>query len=101
VPGIREALVAHPDVVAVSPIIRGAALKGPADKMLRSIGVDPSASAVASLYRDFCNTFVIDATEDAAELDAVKSHGVAAIATDTIMSDPEASERIARVLLGL
>ncbi|MGH2807344.1 MAG: 2-phospho-L-lactate transferase [Actinomycetota bacterium] len=99
--GVREALVAHPDVVAISPIIRGAALKGPADVMLRSIGVQSSASGVASLYSDFCDTFVIDATEDAHELDAVKAQGVAAVATDTIMRDADASERIARTLLEL
>jgi LPPG:FO 2-phospho-L-lactate transferase len=101
VPGIRDALTAHNDVVAVSPIIRGAALKGPTDKMLRSLGVEPSASSVASLYKDFCHTFVIDATEDPSELDAVRSHGGAAVATDTIMTDHDASERLARVLLDL
>jgi hypothetical protein len=69
--------------------------------MLRSIGVEPSASSVASLYKDFCNTFVIDATEEPQELDAVRSHGVVAVATDTIMSDADASERLARVLLDL
>jgi LPPG:FO 2-phospho-L-lactate transferase len=101
VPGIRDALIAHRDVVAVSPIIRGAALKGPADKMLRSIGVDSSASSVASLYKDFCTTFVLDTTEDPSELDAAGSHGLVAVAADTIMSDADASERLARVLLDL
>jgi LPPG:FO 2-phospho-L-lactate transferase len=100
-PGVRDALVTHPDVVAVSPIIRGTALKGPADEMLRSIGVKVSASGVASLYRDFCNTFVIDASDSDEELAAVEGHGMRAIAADSIMSDTDASERFARVLLEL
>ena len=61
VPGVRERLVARrDDVVAVSPIVGGAALKGPADRMLGELGHDVSVVGVARLYRDLAGTLVID-----------------------------------------
>ncbi|MGH2734780.1 MAG: 2-phospho-L-lactate transferase, partial [Actinomycetota bacterium] len=63
-PGVREALRTHRRVLAVTPIVRGAALKGPADRMLRSLGSDSSASGVARLYSDFADLFVVDRADE-------------------------------------
>ena len=66
VPGIEDALVKRrDDVVAVSPIVGGAALKGPADRMLRELGHDPSALGVARLYAPWVGTLVIDDVDGA------------------------------------
>jgi LPPG:FO 2-phospho-L-lactate transferase len=97
-PEVREVLKAHPSVVAVSPIVRGAPLKGPADKLLRTIGAEVSASGVAALYEDFVDLFVVDST-DPEEIDRVEALGIRAAGLDTIMSDHSASERLARALL--
>ena len=97
-PGVRDALVAHPLVVAVSPIVGGRALKGPADRLLKSLGGEARASWVARLYKDFCDVFVLDAT-DQDELDPVSREGPRPVAMDTIMSDRDASARLASDLL--
>jgi LPPG:FO 2-phospho-L-lactate transferase len=97
-PEVRDALKVHPSVTAVSPIVRGAPLKGPADKLMKTIGADVSASGVAVLYQDFVDLFVVDST-DAAEIDRVEAVGIAAAGFDTIMTDHDASERLARALL--
>ena len=100
VPGVRDALVNRRDqVVAVSPIIGGKALKGPADRMLGELGVPVSAAGVARWYRDVAGTLVID-TEDAALRDDVEAQGVHGIVTDTIMSTPERAATLARVVIG-
>lgn len=99
-PGVREALLVHPSVVAVTPIVRGAPLKGPADTLLRCLGVDVSASGVASMYADFCDVFVVDAS-DPGERDKASRTGLRIAALDTIMSDHMASRRLAEELLGL
>jgi LPPG:FO 2-phospho-L-lactate transferase len=100
VPGIRAALADHPFVVAVSPIVGGAALKGPADRMLVSTGHESSATAVARMYADFCDHFVLDEL-DASEVPAVEALGVACTAFDTVMTDGTKAEKLARYLLEL
>jgi LPPG:FO 2-phospho-L-lactate transferase len=99
-PGIRDALVAHPCVVAVSPIVGGKALKGPADRLLVSLGGRSDAAAVAALYAEFCTVFVVD-ERDAAEVPKVERHGMRAVALDTIMVDEDASAGLASRLLEL
>ena len=99
VPGVRQALVAHPCVMAITPIIKGAALKGPADKLLESLTGEASASAVARLYADFCDLFVVDRSDDG-ETERVRASGTRAITLDTVMSDHRASERLAREIVG-
>jgi LPPG:FO 2-phospho-L-lactate transferase len=98
--GVRDALRRHPDVVGVTPIVRGSALKGPADRMMTSLGGRASASGVARLYADFIDTFVVDAS-DAAEAPKVEAFNVRPLVLDTIMSDHRASERLAHELLRL
>jgi LPPG:FO 2-phospho-L-lactate transferase len=98
--GVRDALRKHPSVVAVSPIIRGAALKGPADRLLTSLGFRSTASGVAELYRDLCDTFVLDDT-DAAEAGKIEAAGMSAAVTGTIMSDDASSAALAATVLEL
>jgi LPPG:FO 2-phospho-L-lactate transferase len=98
--GVRDALVAHSHVLAVSPIVRGAPLKGPADRLLSAMGAKVSASGVAELYAAFCNLFVVDGS-DAEETEKVRALGLGSVALDTIMVDRAASERLARALLAL
>lgn len=96
--GIRDELARHDHVVAVTPIVQGAALKGPADRLLTRLGHDASASGVARLYADFCDRFVVD-ERDPAEIGKVEATGITAIALDTIMTTHDAAERLARVVL--
>ena len=99
VPGIRDALVRRrKNVIAVSPIIAGAALKGPADRMLAELGHDASVLGVAALYNEFVSTLVID-TADNSLKSAVESFGLNCIVTETIMSKPGVSESLARTVL--
>jgi LPPG:FO 2-phospho-L-lactate transferase len=99
VPGIRDALVRRrKDVIAVSPIVAGAALKGPADRMLAELGHDASVLGVAALYNEFAGTLVID-TADETHKSAVESFGLNCIVTETIMSKPGVSESLARTVL--
>lgn len=97
-PGIRDALRVHDRVIAVSPIIRGAALKGPADRLLARLAGESSASAVARSYADFCDLFVVDRS-DGDEVDRVRSAGLKCAALDTVMTDHEASAKLAAELL--
>jgi LPPG:FO 2-phospho-L-lactate transferase len=98
-PGVRDALRDHREVVAVSPIVRGVALKGPADRIMRSTGLEPRASEVARLYADFVDTFVIDST-DRDESARVRGLGIEVATMDTIMTDRAASTTLARELVG-
>ena len=99
VPGIRDSLVAVRDrVVAVSPIVGGAALKGPADRMLVELGHEASVTGVARLYADFAAALVID-TVDADAADDIAAAGMTPVVTNTIMSDPAISAALARTTL--
>jgi LPPG:FO 2-phospho-L-lactate transferase len=105
VPGIREALsrTAAP-VAAVTPIVGGKALKGPAARMLSDLGHETSALGVARLYSDFIDLFVLDDV-DAAMAPAIEELGLCVMVTDTIMSSFErkrqlASEVVAAVVKG-
>ena len=99
VPGIREALRNTPaPVAAISPIVGGRALKGPADRILKSLGLGASAAAVAELYRDFVDIFVLD-LEDASLREQVERQGMQAVITQTVMSTPEVRQDLARKVL--
>ena len=101
VPGIRQALrESRAPVVGISPIVGGAPVKGPADRLLRGIGVEVSARGVASLYRDLCHAFVID-HRDAAQRAEVEALGMACTVTDTLMRDDAIAEALARSTLEL
>jgi LPPG:FO 2-phospho-L-lactate transferase len=86
-------------VAAVSPIVGGRALKGPADRMLVSLRHEASATGVARLYAGLVDTFVLDQV-DAAEAPAVEALGMRAVVTDTIMADDASRARLAGEVLG-
>jgi LPPG:FO 2-phospho-L-lactate transferase len=99
VPGIREALrKTAARVVAISPIVGGRALKGPAARMMKSLGMQVSALGVAQLYRDFANVFVLDRV-DAAQAAAVEKLGMRAVVTDTIMTGIAKKKTLAKVVI--
>jgi LPPG:FO 2-phospho-L-lactate transferase len=93
--GVDDLLAARRDsVVAISPIVGGAALKGPADRMLVELGHEASVVGVARLYAPIAATLVID-TVDAHHLAAVEAAGLRCVVTDTIMSDPAVARQLA------
>jgi LPPG:FO 2-phospho-L-lactate transferase len=101
VPGIREAVTASPaPVVAISPIVGGAPVKGPADRLLRGIGAEVSARGVAGLYRDLCDGFVLDERDAEQTLD-VEALGMRTAVLDTLMKDVEVAARLAEAALAL
>jgi len=83
------------DVVAISPIVGGKALKGPADRLMVELGMQPTVVGVAELYRKICATLVID-ERDAHLASQVEELGMNCVVTDTIMSSPEVTERLAK-----
>ncbi|MSO85984.1 MAG: 2-phospho-L-lactate transferase [Acidimicrobiia bacterium] len=101
VAGVEEAVRARrADTVAVSPIIAGAALKGPADRLLRELGHECSVVGVARLYAPIAATLVVDEA-DADQLDAVQAEGIRCVVAPTIMRDGPAAAALGRVVLGL
>jgi len=101
VPGIREAIEAsRKPVVAISPIIGGAPVKGPADHLLRATGCEVSALGVANLYRDLAHGYVFDQV-DRDQLAAIEALGLRAVATQTLMKDVEISTALAATAVGL
>lgn len=99
VPGIHDALhEASGMVVAVSPIVGGAPIKGPADKLMRGLGIPVSAVGVARCYRDFLDVMVID-EQDASLVPEIEDLGIPTVTTDTIMRDDAARAALARSVL--
>jgi LPPG:FO 2-phospho-L-lactate transferase len=100
VPGVCEALAAtRAPKVAVSPIVGGRALKGPADRMLRTLGHEVSALGVARMYEGLLNGFVFDRTDEQ-QADAISALGMRSLVTDAVMRDGPDRERLAREVLG-
>ena len=101
VPGLRAAVAARrADTVAVSPIVAGAALKGPADRLLRELGHEASVVGVARLYRDLAATLIVD-TADADLAPAVEAEGVRCVVAPTIMSGPDEAAALGRAVCAL
>ncbi len=99
IPGVRDILRQRRDaVIAVSPIINGAAIKGPADRLLLELGHDVSCVGVAQFYREVCGTFVMDVT-DANLAEAISNFDMKVRITTTIMSNPEHARALAREVL--
>lgn len=99
-PGVRASLRAARRVLAVSPIVGGRALKGPAAKMMAELGQPVSAVSVAQGYADFLNAFILDRV-DSAEVPQVEALGVRPFVTDTIMQDQAGRIRLAQQVLKL
>ena len=96
VPGIRKALVARRDrVVGISPIVGGAPVRGPADRLMGPLGIEVSCVGVARAYAPFCSTLLID-TLDGHRAAEVEATGVRAVVADTVMHSPEIAAALAR-----
>lgn len=99
VPGVREAVEGSRGVrLAVSPIVGGEAVKGPAAAIMRSVGHEVSALGVARLYAGLVDVFVLDAV-DSALAGAVEALGPRAVVCDTMMTSTERREALARRVL--
>jgi LPPG:FO 2-phospho-L-lactate transferase len=99
VPGVLDAMKATRGlVIAITPIIGGRALKGPAADMLRDLGHEVSARGVASVYRDFVDLFVLDEVDRAIKPE-IEELGLRVLVADTVMNTLEDKQRLARGVL--
>ena len=99
VKGIKGALEeTKAKVAAISPIVGGSPIKGPADKLMRGLRLEVSAYAVANLYRTFLDTFVIDKV-DQAEKEQIDGLGLHVVTTNTIMKNLKDKVQLARITL--
>ena len=94
-PGMKEALTSSSaPKVAVSPIVGGRALKGPADRMLASLGHEVSAAGVARMYAGLVGGMVIDRTDEE-ERAGIEALGMRVLVTQSVMRDAEDRARLA------
>lgn len=106
-PGIRETLRrAAAPVAAVSPLIAGKPVKGPADRMLAGLGIEVSAAGIADSYDDFVDTFVLDRRDvegesagAAAMCKRIEAMGMDVLVTETLMRDMDTSVALARTVI--
>jgi LPPG:FO 2-phospho-L-lactate transferase len=99
VPGVASAIASRREhVIAVSPIVEGAAIKGPADRLLRELGHESSALGVARLYEGLVGTFVID-ERDGSLASSVERLGMRCVVTDTMMIDRSRAAALARAIV--
>ena len=97
IPGVRVALAGH-SILAVSPLIGGKTVKGPAAKMYAEMGIEPSALSVAQHYSSLLSGFVMDKV-DAKLVNAIQSEGIDVLVTDTLMKTQEDRQRLAGEIL--
>jgi len=97
IPELREALAVHPSVTAVSPLIGGKTVKGPADVVMASLGLPEGNAGVAEAYAGLIDRLVIDLADSdhAPSLDDIE-----VVATNTLIKEPAAAARLARELIG-
>jgi len=97
--GVRERLINASGLkVAISPLMRGKPLKGPADKLMKGIGMEASSAQVAKLYADFLDVLIIDRSDER-EKAAIEALGISVLVTDTVIPDDQSSERLSREIL--
>ncbi len=98
--GIRAALKeTKAKIAAVSPIIGGSPVKGPADKLMEGLGLEVTAFAVAESYKDFIDAFIID-EKDKEEKEKIERLKMDVTVTHSIMKSIEDKTRLARTTLG-
>jgi len=99
--GVRDALrTTKSKVVAISPIVAGAPIKGPADKLMQGLGVEVSAYGVSELFKDFIDAFIID-NVDREEKQRIEALGLHVTVTNTIMKSLEDKVQLAQAALKL
>jgi LPPG:FO 2-phospho-L-lactate transferase len=99
VPGIRERIrKSGAAKIAVSPLVGGEAIRGPAAKIFRELGVEPTALAVAQRYAGLVNAFMIDRV-DAREADSISALGMQVLVRETVMGTLADRERVGREIV--
>jgi len=99
IPGVHDAVVEAPaPVIAVSPLIAGKTVKGPASRMMESLGLEASALGVARHYQGLVDTLVID-TQDAELQSDIEAFGMEVSSTDILMPTLERKREVAAYLL--
>ena len=99
VPRIRNALNnTASKIVAISPIVRGKTIKGPAAKLMKELCVEPTVVGVAEIYRDFLDTLILDRQDKRLEK-KIEDLGINAVVTNTIMATLEDKIRLARTVM--
>ena len=86
--------------MAISPIVGGRPVRGPADKFMAAIGVEVSPRGVAQLYRDFVDVLVVD-EQDRSQLAAVEAMGIRAVPEQTLMTSQARKTALARAVLNV
>jgi LPPG:FO 2-phospho-L-lactate transferase len=100
IPGVHDVLhEAQGMIVAVSPIVGGAPIKGPADKLMRGLGIEVSATGVTRCYRDFLDVMIIDQRDAHLASQIEDDLGIPTLVTDTIMRDNQTKAALARSAL--
>ncbi|NIP38699.1 MAG: 2-phospho-L-lactate transferase [Candidatus Dadabacteria bacterium] len=98
--GVRDAIKkSGAKKVAISPLVGGLPLKGPADILMKAEGLEVSSTAIAMLYKDFLDEFVID-TRDSAEAPGIEKLGIKTTMLDTVMQNEQDSVNLAQQILG-
>jgi LPPG:FO 2-phospho-L-lactate transferase len=99
VKGVREALRrSEARKIGISPIVAGAPIRGPADKLMKGLGLEVSAYSVACLYKDFLDVFVLDVADEMEKM-KVEKLGIEAVTANTIMKTLRDRVELARVVL--
>ncbi|MEM3641101.1 MAG: 2-phospho-L-lactate transferase [Candidatus Bathyarchaeia archaeon] len=99
VKGVLDALKkTKAKVVAISPIVGGVPIKGPADKLMKGLGLEVSAYGVAALYKDFLDVFVIDDV-DGSQRTRIEAMGINVVTTNTVMKTLQDKVEIAKTVL--
>jgi LPPG:FO 2-phospho-L-lactate transferase len=100
IPALEEALRARRDAVCVSPLIGGAPVKGPADRLLRALGCEVSSLGIARLYEPIARAIVIDRV-DAALAPEIEALGLRVRVEETLMKDSKIAAQLAAAALEL
>lgn len=99
--GIKDALrKTKAKIIAISPIVGGVPIKGPADKLMQGLGLEVSAYSVAVLYKDFLDTFVIDSV-DKAQKTRIEALGPKVVVTNTLMKSLQDKIQLAKAVLNV
>lgn len=97
IPGVREAVASHPRTVAVSPLFAGKAVKGPADRVMASLGLSPGNAGVLEAYDGLVDMLIVDGS-DAGDVETLGG-GVRVLAMDTRIAEPAAARTFAERML--